>query len=73
MSETISKKSCPLCGKNNKCCNNNQKDVGNCWCDNRQFPAEIFEHVPPESVHKHCICEECLDEFIDESVSNVDK
>lgn len=56
-------KNCPLCGKNNNCCNSLDKSLGICWCNEKVFPAEIFEHVPPEQLRKTCICKNCLEQF----------
>lgn len=41
---------------------------GNCWCDREEFPREIFEIVPDESIRKHCICQSCLRKFKENAV-----
>ncbi|WP_223588071.1 cysteine-rich CWC family protein [Neobacillus bataviensis] len=54
----MSNKYCPLCREENKC----TKDA-NCWCNNEEFPNEIFETVPAKSIRKDCICQKCLRNF----------
>ncbi|WP_255717160.1 cysteine-rich CWC family protein [Salipaludibacillus sp. CUR1] len=53
----MANKYCPLCGEENKCM---AREPGPCWCNEVDFPAGIFELVPPESKRKHCICRKCV-------------
>ncbi len=63
MSEVIDEKVCPLCQKPNHCGQASGDSFDLCWCAIEKFPREIFALVPPEKLHKACICKECLNKF----------
>ncbi|MEH7379151.1 cysteine-rich CWC family protein [Bacillus sp. JJ1533] len=50
----MTNKYCPLCGEVNGC-RSSAGEHGNCWCDMEEFPKEIFELVPVESIRIDCI------------------
>ena len=57
---------CPLCGEENKCMID-KIEHNSCWCEKAgKFPNEILELVPIDSRRIRCICEKCLNEFMDE-------
>lgn len=68
----LENKHCPLCKKNNNCCNGLEKSLGVCWCTLEQFPQAIFDLVPEEQIRKACICKSCLDSF-KKSLTNNEK
>ena len=59
--ENIDERVCPICGRDNKC--TKDKD---CWCMEKEIPAELIERVPLEKRDKACICETCVDAFHEE-------
>ncbi|MED3564439.1 cysteine-rich CWC family protein [Bacillus xiapuensis] len=61
----MANKYCPICGEENKCMGGSGAR-GGCWCDKEVFPNEIFALVPEESIRKHCICKNCLDQYKEE-------
>ncbi|WP_279326059.1 cysteine-rich CWC family protein [Bacillus sp. FJAT-47783] len=64
---TLENKYCPICGEENKCMAGTQEQW-NCWCGKQgTFPKGIFEFVPTESNGKHCICENCVNTFREQS------
>lgn len=58
------KEYCPLCSKDNNCCNSEDKSFADCWCTKELFPNEIFELLPLAEIRKTCICKKCLEAFI---------
>lgn len=61
----MANKNCPICGEGNGCMSS-AGEHGNCWCDMEEFPKEIFELVPVESIRIDCICKKCLIKFQEE-------
>lgn len=59
-SETL----CPFCGKDNACKVNEPTP---CWCSSYTFPKSILELLP-ESSKKQCICETCIQLYIDNQI-----
>jgi len=56
-------KTCPLCGKDNRCGLLGQNPTEPCWCTQEVFPSKLLERVPEDSKGKACICRECLEKF----------
>lgn len=52
---------CPKCGKDNKCAMDNGLPPHTCWCVYREFPEDLLIETNNE-----CVCEQCLDKFIEE-------
>jgi hypothetical protein len=55
---------CPLCGCANDCrlCTTTlYKDE--CWCARKEIPAALLQRVTPDSLHRACICRQCVDQF----------
>jgi hypothetical protein len=61
----LANKYCPICGEFNRCMSSTGEQ-GNCWCYMEEFPKEIFELVPVESIRIDCICKKCLIKFQEE-------
>jgi Cysteine-rich CWC len=55
-------KLCPLCGSMNKCGAKN----GDCWCFHKNVPIKLRERVPIELKGKACICQKCVDDYLQE-------
>jgi hypothetical protein len=51
---------CPLCQQANLC-KAGTAEQNQCWCMQRQFPAELLAQAPDQS---SCICSACLERFI---------
>jgi hypothetical protein len=56
---------CPLCGGPNLCPAVADPDVKGCWCGDKFFPPELLAQVPEQFARKACICQNCLENFID--------
>ncbi|WP_251671585.1 MULTISPECIES: cysteine-rich CWC family protein [unclassified Sporosarcina] len=54
---------CPICKGDNHCGNGLPKEKGVCWCTSKTFPEEVFFHIPEQELHKHCICQHCLEKI----------
>jgi len=61
---------CPLCGRPNHCalCAASAWK-GPCWCMNTNIPVELLARVPADLRNKACICEMCVTEFQQETMS----
>lgn len=57
---------CPLCGKPNHCAMAADPAAKDCWCGEKKFPRELLEQIPEEAVRKVCICQECLQNYLNE-------
>lgn len=57
---------CPLCGQLNDCAMAADPNAIECWCEELKFPQELLDQVPENSLHQTCICQNCLDRFMDE-------
>jgi hypothetical protein len=56
---------CPLCGEPNQCALAADPAATQCWCDTVVFPAELLAKIPPEAVRKTCVCQKCLEEYLE--------
>ena len=56
---------CPLCGEPNQCAVATDPDASQCWCELREFPEELIARIPENAVRKSCVCQNCLDQFIE--------
>ncbi|GEK30462.1 hypothetical protein KZO01_07710 [Kurthia zopfii] len=54
----IDENKCPICGHYNACGRNDPS----CWCVTKEIPKSLFEQIPPQLLHKQCICLKCIDE-----------
>ena len=54
---------CPLCGGNNRCAMELERETGEkqppCWCTQTDFNASLLESIPDRLKGKACICEAC--------------
>ena len=56
-------KICPLCGEDNHC-KSGSKD---CWCNNITIPKELIDTIPEGKKGIACICEKCVEKYIEEN------
>jgi hypothetical protein len=55
---------CPICGHNNKCAKESERESGikqtePCWCMEVKFDVDLLARVPLEKRNLACICLEC--------------
>lgn len=53
---------CPFCQNKNSCMA--QTDT-TCWCNNVDIPKLLLKLVPEELNHKACICNKCIQLFVE--------
>ncbi|MGQ8872501.1 cysteine-rich CWC family protein [Paenibacillus sp. TSA_86.1] len=63
-SETVDVFMCALCGESNACAYAAGKPHSECWCGHASFPEGVFERVPAEQRGKSCICQQCLENYV---------
>lgn len=63
MSPKIDTAVCPLCGKPNDCAVAADPNATECWCEDVEFPQELFDQVPENAFRKVCICRACLERY----------
>ncbi len=54
---------CPLCGRDNRCAMEVERDTGvkqpPCWCTQVDFSRELLETLPPNARGRACLCRDC--------------
>ncbi|WP_332747276.1 cysteine-rich CWC family protein [Hydrogenophaga sp.] len=59
---------CPLCGGDNRCAMEIERDTGEaqppCWCVDANFSPELFARIPTEARGQACICAACVAEAL---------
>ena len=55
---------CPLCGQDNRCAMEIERDTGQvqppCWCVDATFSPGLFARIPTEARGQACICAACV-------------
>lgn len=55
---------CPLCGQDNRCAMEIERDSGQvqppCWCMDATFSPGLFARIPTEARGQACICATCV-------------
>ncbi|TNF59833.1 MAG: hypothetical protein EP306_10130 [Burkholderiales bacterium] len=55
---------CPLCGADNRCAMEIERQTGvpqgPCWCVNATFDQDLLARLPEEARGKACICSACV-------------
>ena len=69
MSNHINTAVCPLCGQPNDCAVVADPNATECWCEEVEFPQYLLDQVPDDAVRKTCICQSCLEKFIENQAS----
>ena len=63
---------CPLCGVDNQCAMEIERETGvkqaPCWCTLVEFDADLLARVPAEKRNLACICAACATVNTDASV-----
>jgi len=62
MINSTNEASCPFCKSLNLCKAKNDKP---CWCVNVEIPNQLIDLVPDHLQRKSCICQACINTFIE--------
>ncbi|QCB48007.1 cysteine-rich CWC family protein [Hydrogenophaga sp. PAMC20947] len=58
---------CPLCGQDNRCAMERERDTGvaqgPCWCVTESFDPALLAQLPEAARGQACICSACLQTF----------
>jgi hypothetical protein len=65
MTREVDPARCPLCGEPNQCALAADPSASECWCDSKTFPRELFAHLPNEAIRRVCICQKCLERYLE--------
>ena len=59
---------CPLCGGDNRCAMEIQRETGEaqppCWCVGATFSPDLFKRIPDAARGQACICGNCVREAL---------
>jgi|ASRP01.1.fsa_nt_gi hypothetical protein len=62
----MNKKICPICGKENNCANENEKDPNTCWCMEIKITKDVLEKLREAKKVETggCFCRFCVEKFM---------
>ena len=63
MAEIINPTACPFCQQDNQCAVAKQHG---CWCAKVEIPSELIKLIPEPLVNQSCICNACINHFIND-------